>query len=339
MEKGNRVRVSLIIVNFNGVEYLRHCLDSIEAQLKLPDEVIVVDNGSSDHSCELVRRQFPWIQVIETGENLGFSAGNNVGIRSSTGDIIILLNNDTVASPGFVEAITLPFAENPDLSSVSGVMVFHHAPDTVATTGIEVYDNGLAFDRSPGSSWRSLDQVHPVFGPTGGAMAIRRSALEDVDLFPEPFFLYLEDVDLAWRLRLRGHRSVAEPSAWALHHYSASSGEGSDFKEYFLARNRFWVLIRCWPAALWRRNWHRVIIYEIGALAYGLLNRRWGSVRGRITGWLSARRLLKVRSIIQRRSTSQEPDLLYWMSPAPSVHSYLNLRRRMASLTDRRAFR
>lgn len=329
------MKVSLIIVNYNGAALLQACLESIEAQLQLPDEVIVVDNGSTDSSCDMVRRQFSWVHLIEASGNLGFSAGNNLGIRQSTGDILILLNNDTIASPGFVETIARPLAEQPDISAVSGVMLFLDTPDLVATAGIEVYDNGLALDHLPGEDWRSLKPVHPVFGPTGGAMAIRRSTLDDVDLFPEPFFLYLEDVDLAWRLQLREHRTVAKASAWVLHHYSASAGEGSSFKDYFLARNRFWVLLRCWPGSLWRTNWHRVMAYEIGATGYAVVTGRWGSVRGRIAGWCGFWRLKRTRARIQQRTTSAEQDLLYWIRPALSVHAYLSFRKKLQSLINR----
>ncbi|TVR72824.1 MAG: glycosyltransferase family 2 protein [Sphaerobacteraceae bacterium] len=326
------VSVSLIIVSFNGRSLLRDCLESLEAQIRRPDEVIVVDNGSSDQSVSMVRDEFPWVRLIEAGENLGFAAGNNLGIRAATGEIIILLNNDTIPAPGFVESILAPLDEDQDLSAVSGVMLFVNQPEIVATSGIQVFSNGLALDRDAGSPWRSMSGNRPVFGPSGGAMAIRRSALDDVDLFPEPFFLYLEDVDLAWRMRLRNHHTVSSPAAWVLHHYSASSIEGSAFKDYFLARNRFWVLLRCWPRSFWIRFGFEVVVYELGALIYAIATGRWGSVRGRIAGWQGVSRLSRVRQRIRHRTTSSEVDLLYWICSALSVRNYLSFRKRLSLL-------
>jgi GT2 family glycosyltransferase len=320
------MRVSVIIVNFNGRNLLQDCLDSLEAQTRAPDEVIVVDNASSDGSIELIHESYPWVRLIASKRNLGFAAGNNLGIRGARGDVIVLLNNDTVPSPGFIESITAPLQRHENLSAVAGVLVFPHAPTTVATSGISVFTNGLALDRSIGSDWRSLASETRVFGPSGGAAAFRKSALEDVGLFAEPFFLYLEDVDLAWRMRLKQHSTMVAPEAWAHHVYSASSGEGSPLKDYYLARNRAWTLIRCWPWELWRRHWWRVAAYELAALAHAIGTRRWASVRGRIAGWLSNQRLRKSRKTIQSGTTTEVDCLLYWMDTAPSVRNILRTR-------------
>jgi GT2 family glycosyltransferase len=329
------VRLSIVIVNYNGIQLLRDCLSGLEAQTRSPDEVIVVDNASTDDSQKLIRQEFPWVHLIESSENLGFASGNNLGIRSSCGDVVILLNNDTVPSPGFVEAIAQPLEDDPSLSAVSGTMLFSEHVNLVATCGIEIYENGLALDRSTGENWRSLVSGTDVFGPSGGAMAIRRPALFDVELFPEPFFLYLEDADLAWRMRLRGHRTVLSADAWVHHVYSASAGEGSPFKDYFLARNRAWTLIRCWPDEIWYRNWPLALRYEIGAVVYSLMTWKWASIRGRIDGWLAFRRLRRVRRYIQSRSTASPEELLYWLRSEPSVRDILRGRRVIDTLTRR----
>lgn len=319
------MRVAVVIVNYNGIALLPDCLDGLEAQTRAADEVIVVDNASSDESAGLIRRAYPWVSLVELSENLGFAGGNNVGIRASSSDVVVLINNDTVPSPGFVESIVSCFDADEMIAAVAGVMLFSNHVTRVATTGIEVYENGLALDHNVGSDWRSLPDVCEVFGPSGGAAAYRRSALDAVDLFPEPFFLYLEDVDLAWRLRLRGYRSVSCSAAWVHHVYSASAVEGSSLKNYYLARNRAWGLIRYWPTAIWRRNWWRVLAYEVGAIAYALLTRRWSSIRGRFDGWSEIARLLRSRARIQRRTTEDPAELLYWMRSAPSVRNIFRL--------------
>lgn len=313
--------ISVVIVNFNGETLLEDCLDGLEAQTRAADEVILVDNCSTDASVELVRRNYPWVDLIELDKNRGFAVGNNVGIRASVGEIVVLLNNDTIPSVGFIESITAPLENDPEISAVAGTLLFASEPDIVASAGIDVYENGLALDAATGTSWRDLSYRFEVFGPSAGAAAYRRSALDEVEHFPEPFFLYLEDVDLAWRLRLRQHRSVGLTSAWVLHVYSASSVEGSPLKDYFLSRNRPWTLIRCWPATFWKRFWWPLLKYEAGAVMYGLLTRRWALIRGRLDGWRGYWRLRRVRRRIHSASSSSETELLYWMRSNPSVRN------------------
>ncbi|MEX2426247.1 MAG: glycosyltransferase family 2 protein [Thermomicrobiaceae bacterium] len=327
---------SIIIVNYNGKHLLEDCLDGLQAQTRAPDEVIVVDNGSQDGSIAFLRCRYPWARLIESGENLGFSAGNNRGIRSSSGDVVVLLNNDTVPSPGFVEEIVRPLESDTHWSAVAGIMLFSSDPNRIATAGIEVFENGLALDRDVGRLWRERSGQVEVFGPSGGAVAFRRSALFDVELFPEPFFLYLEDVDLAWRLKLRRHRTVVNPAAWTLHVYSASATEGSPLKNFYLARNRAWALLRCWPASLWRRHWISVLWYEFCSICFALATLRFHSIRGRFAGWAGIFRLMRVRRLVQSRSTAQTGDLLYWLRPAPSVRNVFRLRRVIQVATRRR---
>ncbi len=327
------MNVSVIIVNFNGMEFLPACLDGLQAQTRAVDEVIVVDNGSTDGSPECVCDFYPYVRLIATGENLGFAAGNNRGIRASSGDCLILLNNDTVPGPSFIESVLEPLERADPVSAVAGVLVFSTNPDRVATAGIEIFDNGLALDARTGEVWRDLPAEFSVFGPSGGAMAVRRSALDDIELFPEPYFLYLEDVDLAWRLRLREHETVARSDAWALHVYSGSSGHESPLKDYYLARNRIWTLIRCWPGSFWRRFWWNVLLYELGALGFGVVRFRPEIVRGRLAGWAGYARLRQTRKQIQQSVTSAPAQLLYWVCPAPAARVHLGLRRTIARLS------
>lgn len=315
-----------MIVNYNGERLLPDCLEGLQAQTRTAGEVLLVDNGSNDDSVAIVQRRYPWVRIIESGENLGFAGGNNLGIRHSSGEYIVLLNNDTVPGPGFLENLVRPLDEDPSIAAVAGVLLFSATPDIVASAGIDVYANGLALDAEVGTDWRGLPVTATVFGPSGGAAAYRRSVLDDTGLFPPEFFLYLEDADLAWRMRLRGHKTVARRDAWALHVYSASANGASGLKDYYLARNRAWSMIRCWPAGLWKRYWWPVLKYEIGALGYAIWNRRWRSLSGRWRGWTGFIGLRDERRTVQARDASNMTDLLYWIRPAPSVRSLLGLR-------------
>src|SRR6185312_6458814 len=200
-------------------------------------DVTVVDNGSTDGVPERVRDAFPWVRLIEPGMNLGFAAGCNLGIKNTSGEFVLLLNSDVFIQPGFIAEMLAPFQRDPRTGATAATMVYQSNPEIVASAGVEVYRNGLALDRQMGAHRDMLVDQLAVFGPSGGAAAYRREAVNDVGLFPAAYFMYLEDVDLAWRLRLRGWETVLAARAVAEHASSASSGEGSPFKRRLLARN------------------------------------------------------------------------------------------------------
>jgi GT2 family glycosyltransferase len=326
--------VSVVIVNFNGRFLLGDCIAGLEAQTRAPDEVIVVDNGSTDGSVDYLRDAYPWVRIIDARENLGFSAGNNLGIRNSIGELIVLLNNDTLPGPGFVEEIVRPLEEDPALSAVAGVLLFRSNAQFVASAGIDVHSDGLAVDHRLAEPWRLLPARFSVFGPSAGAAAYRRFALLDAGLFPGHYFLYLEDADLAWRLRLQSRVTVGVRAAWVHHIYSASAAEGSPLKDFYLARNRAWTLIRCWPRSLWWRHWWSVARYELLAIGHALATRRWGSIAGRIAGWAGIRRMLSQRRAIQQHARAGESELLYWVRPATSIREALRMRKHVRELVS-----
>lgn len=327
--------VSVVIVTYNGWSWLRECLASLAPQVRPGDEVIVVDNGSSDGIVENLAREFPWVVVVEAGSNLGFAAGNNLGVQRASGDVLLLVNNDIVAEPGFVSALLEPLEARPEVGAVAATMVFANDPDVVASAGIEVYDNGLALDRGLGRRRAEFEAGAAVFGASAGAAAYRRTAFEAAGGFAEPFFMYLEDVDLAWRLRLLGWEAVHAPGAVVRHVYSASAREASPFKRRLLARNRLWVLVRCLPRPLLRRCWWRAVRYDLMAAGYALVRGDFAALAGRVAalGGLPAR--LRERRQIQASARVPAATLARWVRPAPSARDMLRLRELTARLAGR----
>ncbi|MFS8531245.1 MAG: glycosyltransferase family 2 protein [Sphaerobacter thermophilus] len=323
---------SVVIVNYNGWPLLRGCLASLREQERPADEIIVVDNGSRDETTRFLPVEFPEVRLVDAGRNLGFAAGNNLGIAHARGEVVVLLNNDTVAEPGFIARITEPLERDPAVGAVAATMVFAGAPDIVASAGIEVYRDGLALDRGVGLPRATLTAPAPVFGASAGAAAYRRAALDDVGFFPESFFMYLEDVDLAWRLRLRGWEAVHAPGAVVRHFYSASSVEGSAWKRRLLARNRLWVIARCMPTPLLRRGGWAVLRYEAMAGGYALTRRDWAALDGRLRGLMGLPARLQERRVIQGAATVSAEKVGRWLqSPLPPTE-LLRVRRLTAEL-------
>lgn len=323
---------SIVIVNWNGARLLPACLDAVRAQTREPGEVIVVDNASTDDSLALLTTRYPEVRLLRYTKNLGFAGGMNAGIAASRGALVIALNNDAIPAPGWLAALVAPLETIPTLGSTMSTMVFAHAPERIAAAGIAVYRNGLALDDLLGVPLAALSStLRPIFGPTGGAAAYRRAMLDDIGHFDEDFFLYLEDVDLAWRARLRGWSSLHVPEALVTHLYSASSGQGSPLKRFHLARNRLWTLRKDLPSALIRHHWLKIVAYDLAAIVHALLTRDHAGLQGRLAG-LRGTKLSTKRRAVQIRRTATETALTAWLQPTPGPLALLRLQRQLANL-------
>lgn len=265
--------ITVGIVNYNGADYLPALLESLEHQT-VAHETIIVDNASTDGSARTAYERFPEHSYLPLRRNTGFARAANIIAERSATEIIVYVNPDTQLERDFVEQIAAPFAGNDRLASVAGTLVFESRPDLIASAGISLHGNGVAIDRLVGEAVRTGREPEAIFGASGGAAAYRRSAFLEAGGFPEVFFMYLEDVDLAFRLQLQGWDSLWQPDAVARHAYSASAGEGSPFKRKLIARNRLWTLARCFPQALLPGRTHAILGYDLLALGYGLFRDR-----------------------------------------------------------------
>lgn len=319
--------VSIVIVNWNGGRVTGACLDALRAQSVVPDEIVVVDNASTDGSPEVIADAYPGVRLIRQVTNTGFAAGANTGIRASSGELVVTLNNDTVPAPGWLAALVVPFAANPRLGSTMSTMLFAHAPDRIASAGLRVTRGGVAFDDLLGYRFTARHtSPRRIFGPSAGAAAYRRTLFDDAGYFDEAFFMYLEDVDLAWRARLRGWESLHVPLATVSHVYSAAAGQGSALKSFHLARNHLWTLRKNYPGALARRFAPEIARYELGALAWAAATRDRASLSGRAAG-LRGEWIVAARRSIRARRLVTDVELAALLAPSPSWREVLRLKR------------
>ena len=201
--------------------------------------MVVVDNGSEDGTAELVAERFPHVRVVALDRNLGFGRAVNRGVEDAKTDAVVLINNDVLCRPDFLERILEPLGED-GVGMVAGVLLQYDRPELVDSAGIEL-DRTL---RSWDSLWnRPADELgaapEPV-GPCGGAAAYRIGAFREVGGFDDAFFAYWEDVDLALRLRLAGHACRRAPNARALHRHGrpwARRRRSSDGSKRLAARS------------------------------------------------------------------------------------------------------
>jgi GT2 family glycosyltransferase len=318
--------VTAIIVNYNGAQHLERSITSLLGQSLRP-HILVVDNASTDGSAAAAFKRFPEVEFLPLRRNTGFARAINTAMLHTTSPVIVLLNLDAEAEPEFVERLTTPLFARPGLGSVAGTLVFARDPDTVASAGIAVHRNGVAIDAGLGEPVRREIEPTPVFGASGGAAALRRTAFLEAGGLPEPFFLYLEDVDLAWRLRLLGWESVWAPGAVARHAYSASAGEGSPFKRRLLARNRLWTIARVWPDEVLRDGAAAITMHDVLALAYSAATLDRAALWGRAEGIAGLPFRLCERRDIQRKRVAEPAALEGWVRPSLTPRRLLELRR------------
>lgn len=327
-----RPSISAIIPSWNAQRYLPACLAALRAQLGNDDEIVLVDNGSRDRVAAWARAHMPEIHVLELPHNLGFAGGTNAGIQVAQGTLLLLCNDDALVEPGCVAALWATMQAYPDAGAVAGVLTFSRHPLIVASAGIQMQRDGVALDRWLGMTTDTLPALPiEVFGASGGLALMRRELIEDTGPFAAHFFNYLEDVDLAWRARLRGWRCWLAPTARARHVYSASAGQGSAFKQRLLGRNRVRVIVRCLPTALLSTCLPAILRYDLLVLAYATMHRQPAMIAGRLEALRELPDLLHQRRAIQSRRTAATGDLARWLQPAPSPLAAWQMQQRLAN--------
>ncbi len=240
---------SVVIPNYNGIEYIEACLRAMRSQSLPPDRVIVVDNGSTDGSAELVREQFPEVELVCLGTNTGFCGAVNTGIRMSKKmDYCVLLNNDTEAEEDFIAELVMAMEKDRRIFSAQAKMLKMSNPALIDDAGDLYCSLGWAFARGKGKEETLFTKEEPVFFACAGAAIYRMSLLRKIGPFDERHFAYLEDCDIGWRARIYGYRNIFVPTARVRHVGSASSGSVYNlFKVKNTSRNSIYLISKNMP--------------------------------------------------------------------------------------------
>ena len=242
--------ISVVMVNYNGERYLGDCLQSLSDQTFRDFDVIVVDNGSTDDSLDLIRKDFPWVKVIPLNKNMGFARGNNIGFEASSSKYIVTLNNDTIADIGWLEALYKAADTDRTTGMVASKIMLGRYGEEIDSVGMLLYSDGMSRQRGRGEiDIGQFDRVEEVLFPSACAALYRCEILKEIGFFDEDFFSYCEDSDLGLRARLAGWKAVLAPGAVIRHLYSRTGGTYSEFKAYHVERNHVCVLVKNLPAA------------------------------------------------------------------------------------------
>jgi len=239
--------VTVVVVTWEGRHLLGPCLRSLRAQT-CPHRVVVVDNASTDGTAGFLAAEFPEARLVRNPANLGFAGGVAAGLEQVETPYVALLNNDAEADPGWLEALVGALEQHEDAAAVTSRMLLSDRPGILNNTGVLLLSSGYGADRGLGEPDTAYASADEVFGFSGGAAALRTTAVRNVGGFPRPFFLYYEDTDVAWRLRLAGWTVRYEPGAVVHHRHSATVDQRSEAFARYNERNRLLMLARCAPA-------------------------------------------------------------------------------------------
>jgi len=302
---GLSVKVAVIIVNYNSGAMLEECLTGVFGQSRPPDRVIVVDNGSSDDSLTGPTARWPRLEVIAMGYNAGFAAANNRAIEACGDcDGVALLNPDACPDRGWLAALLAAADDLPEAASFASCMVSAKDPQILDGAGDAYHVSGLVWRIGHGLPKPASQARTEVFAPCAAAALYRRDAVQAAGAFDESYFCYNEDVDLGFRLRLRGWSCWYVPDAVVTHVGSAFTGRHSDFSLFHGHRNLVWTYVKNMPASLLRRflwqhlllNLVAVIVLSARYRTFSILKAKWSALRGLGRAWRARKGIQAARS-------------------------------------------
>ena len=299
--------ISVIIPNWNGASHLPTCLESLRRQTCSSVEVIVVDNGSTDGSLELMAQEYPEVRVLALGENRGFAGACNAGMRTARGELVALLNNDTEADEQWLEEVVSAFQRYGDVGMVASKMLLFDQRDTFHTAG-----DFYRVDGKPGNRgvWQKdvgqYECEEHVFSACGGSAAYRKAMLDQVGTLDEDFFFSCEDLDLAWRAQLAGYHCMYIPRAVVYHKLSATGGGVT--ASFHDGRNFVYLLIKDYPSDLWRAHWRAIMRAQLRITGEALRAWRGAAARARLRGQLAG--IVGIPKMLRKRRAVQHSRIV-----------------------------
>ncbi len=292
--------ISVLIVNWNGASLLRSCLDALANQTFRDFEIILVDNGSTDGSADIVRDSYPEVRLFALSDNTGFAVGNNLAAGKASGEWLVLLNNDVIADPSWLGTLASAAENYRDFDGFASCQLSYDDPAILDGAGDEYHCSGRVWRRGVGQRFGPpWNDVVEVFSPCGATAMYKKKIFLSCGGFDEDFFCYLEDVDLGFRMQLQGHRFLYIPDARVRHIGSASKGRASDFARYYGHRNLVWTFFKNMPPSLlWRYIWLHIALNFISLLFFVLKGQggiifkaKWHALRAFPAIWRKRRKI------------------------------------------------
>jgi GT2 family glycosyltransferase len=325
------MKIAVSLVTWNGANFIRDCLDSLFAQTYKDFSVLIIDNGSTDDTVQIISERYPQLRVVKHKTNLGFAKAHNQAIHWTEGDYVLVLNQDIVLEPEFLNNLVYFLDTNPEVGAVSGKLLKlqdKQKTNYIDSLGLKISTKHQVVDIGAGEMDEAqYDAIEEVFGVSGAAPMYRRSALKSVqyknEFFDEDFFSYKEDVDLSYRLRYAGWKIYKVPLAVAYHNRSVVAPQNemtlsktfwhrrgkSRFANFYSYRNHLYLLMKNLPKQM--AYLLPVLSYELFKFGYVLFCepyhwKIWREV------WINRKKMLEKRQVIMSNSRATEAERKKW---------------------------
>lgn len=305
--------VTILILTYNSAAHLPRCLDCLKSQTYHSFEIILIDNASQDESLAIARKyqeQQLNLQIVEQKQNTGFAAANNLGAKIAKGKWLVLLNADAFPQPDWLEKLLQASEEHPEFAAFSSRQLSADNPEILDGAGDTYHSSGIATRQHVGFPAQEYGlNTQEVFSVCAAAALYRKDVFIEAGGFDEDYFAYYEDVDLGFRLRLLGHRSLYVANAIVFHVGSASFGKKSEFTTYHIQRNFVWTYVKNMPSFLFWKYLPAHLLANIYFLTYvSMKNSSKAIWKGKTDAIFNIKEILKKRHKIQmqRRIKSDE---------------------------------
>jgi GT2 family glycosyltransferase len=235
--------VSIIIVSYNGMQYLPACLEALQAELRQQDEIILIDNASTDGSPDWVSQHFPTVRLHRNPSNQGFAAACNQAAQMTGGDVLVFLNQDTQVQPGWLRGLLEPLEQDPRAGLVTSQILLMRQSERINACGLQIHFSLVTSARGYLDLSDQHAQKEKIASVSGASFAIRRELWERLGGFDETLFMYSEEVDLSWRANQAGYASWYNPVSTVLHDQSERPTHQT---LSYSTRNRLYLLCKNW---------------------------------------------------------------------------------------------
>ncbi len=309
------IKVSVIIVNWNGKQHLEECLDSLSKQTFKAFESILVDNGSSDGSVEFIEKNFPAVKIVKLDKNEGFCRGNNIGLQHARGEYIALLNNDTLLDIHWLEELLRAMTEHSHVDICASCIVNYFFRDILDAAGDGFDLCGSGYKIGEGMPVSKFQKERYVFGACAGAALYKRSMIDEIGFFDERFFAVGEDLDLSFRALMAGYKCLYVPGAIVYHKVNRTVGRNSDFLLYHSRRNVEYTFFKNMPFPLIIVTLPLHIIYNLLTFSQAFFEKRTRIfLKAKKDFIKNFKKIYKLRKKIQEKRKISLKELLFSFS-------------------------
>jgi len=322
--------ISILIVSWNSEKFLSKCIDNLRSQTYKNFEIVIIDNGSADGSIKKIEQKQGGLTILveKLGSNRGFAVANNMGARLARGKWLALLNADAFPEPDWLERL-LAVAETFPNAFFASQQIQANNSELLDGEGDAYHISGLAWRRNYGFPVREKGEVEEIFSPCAAAAIYPRQAFLDAGGFDEDYFSYHEDVDLGFRLRLKGLRCFYVPQAVVHHVGSASTGKHSDFAIYYGHRNLVWTYLKNMPSPIfWLFLPLHFLANLMTILRFSLVGHGRAIFRAKIDAVLGFNSMLQKRRKIQRERKASTKEIYRFMEHGLLAPLCVSIRRR-----------